>query len=257
MSVRAKKHLGQHFLTDQTVAQNIANLVKDTSSDIILEIGPGTGVLTQYLNHFGSKLHLVEIDTESVDYLKVHYLGLSDRIIEKDILKINLSELFPDQSLTLVGNYPYNISTQIVFKMLSYRDMIPEMAGMFQKEVAERICAQPGSKVYGILSVLTQAFYECQYAFTVPPHVFNPPPRVESGVIYLKRKVNFSLKCDEILFFKVVKTAFQQRRKTLRNSLKTFKMSDKLKEDIIFEKRPEQLSVEEFIALTLLLQSDI
>ncbi len=256
MTVKAKKHLGQHFLTDESIARDIAHLLKCSSSDIILEIGPGTGVLTKYLSDFDPPLYVVEIDTESVAYLKTHYLSLADRIIEKDILKLDLEALFPRQSISLTGNYPYNISTQIVFKMLEYKSMIPEMAGMFQKEVAQRICAQPGSKVYGILSVLTQAFYDCSYEFTVPPDVFNPPPRVESGVIYLKRKENFSLSCDEGLFFKVVKTAFQQRRKTLRNSLKTFQLSDNLKEDSIFDRRPEQLAVQEFISLTLLLQGD-
>ncbi len=256
MTVKAKKHLGQHFLTDQSIAQNIANLLKSTTSDLILEIGPGTGVLTKYLTAFEPKLYLVEIDPESVEYLKAHYLGLAERIIERDILKLDLAALFPKQSISMIGNYPYNISTQIVFKMLEYKSLIPEMAGMFQKEVAERICAQPGSKVYGILSVLTQAFYHCSYEFTVPPHVFNPPPRVESGVIHLKRKEDFTLGCNEALFFKVVKTAFQQRRKTLRNSLKTFELSDNLKEGSIFDKRPEQLSVQEFTSLTSLLQGD-
>ncbi len=256
MTVKAKKHLGQHFLTDESIAQDIANLIKSTTADLILEIGPGTGVLTKYLSDLEPTLYLVEIDAESVEYLKVHYLSLADRIIERDILKLDLSALFPSQSISMIGNYPYNISTQIVFKMLEHKSFISEMAGMFQKEVAERICAQPGSKVYGILSVLTQAFYHCSYEFTVPPQVFNPPPKVDSGVIYLKRKENFVLGCNEALFFKVVKTAFQQRRKTLRNSLKTFQLSDNLKEDSIFDKRPEQLSVQEFTSLTSLLQGD-
>ncbi len=256
MTVKAKKHLGQHFLMDESIAQDIANLIKSTTTDLILEIGPGTGVLTKYLSHFEPKLYLVEIDKESVEYLKVHHVDLADRIIDKDILKLDLSVLFPGQSISMIGNYPYNISTQIVFKMLEHKSMISEMAGMFQKEVAERICAQPGSKVYGILSVLTQAFYHCSYEFTVPPQVFNPPPRVDSGVIYLKRKENVVLGCNEVLFFKVVKTAFQQRRKTLRNSLKNFQLSDNLKEDSIFDKRPEQLSVQEFTSLTSLLQGD-
>jgi len=193
---------------------------------------------------------VIEIDTESVEYLKKNYTELTDRIIEQDFLKYNLKEVFNDQPFAIIGNYPYNISSQIVFKTLEMRDQIPEFSGMFQKEVAQRICEKEGSKTYGILSVLTQAFYDAKYLFTVPPSVFNPPPKVDSGVLILKRKKNHTLPCNEKLFFKVVKQAFQQRRKTLRNSLKLFNLNDNLKANIIFDKRPEQLTVQEFIAIT-------
>ena len=222
----------------------------------MLEIGPGMGVLTKYLLKKDIKTHVIEIDTESVEYLKNNYLNLSDRIYEKDFLKYDLTEVFKDQPFAIIGNFPYNISSQIVFKTLEMRYQIPEFSGMFQKEVAQRICSKEGSKIYGILSVLTQAFYDAEYLFTVPPSVFNPPPKVDSGVLLLKRKENFTLPCDEVLFFKVVKTGFQQRRKTLRNSLKTFNLSDNLKANTIFGQRPEQLSVSQFIELTSLIEND-
>ncbi|MCL4119382.1 UNVERIFIED_CONTAM: hypothetical protein GTU68_050868, partial [Idotea baltica] len=200
--------------------------------------------------------HVIEIDRESVEYLQANYLNLAPRIIEKDFLKYDLNEVFKGEPFAIIGNFPYNISTQIVFKTLEMRDQIPEFSGMFQKEVAQRICSKEGSKVYGILSVLTQAFYDAEYLFTVPPNVFNPPPRVDSGVLRLIRKEDYSLPCDEKMFYKVVKAAFQQRRKTLRNSLKTFNLSDNLREDIIFGKRPEQLSVQQFIELTQRIEND-
>ena len=184
-------------------------------------------------------------------------MNLAPRIIEKNFLKYNLNEIFKESQFAIIGNFPYNISTQIVFKTLEMRHQIPEFSGMFQKEVAQRICEKEGSKAYGILSVLTQAFYDAEYLFTVPPSVFNPPPKVDSGVLRLTRKENFDLPCDEKLFFRVVKTAFQQRRKTLRNSLKTFNLSDNLKANVIFDKRPEQLSVDSFIELTQLIEKDI
>ena len=223
----------------------------------MLEIGPGMGVLTKYLLKKDITTHVIEIDTESVEYLKANYLNLADRVIEQDFLKYDLTQVFKNEPFAIIGNFPYNISTQIVFKTLEMRDQIPEFSGMFQKEVAERICSKEGSKVYGILSVLTQAFYNAEYLFTVPPTVFNPPPKVDSGVLLLQRKENYALPCDEHLFFKVVKTAFQQRRKTLRNSLKTFNLSDNLKANSIFDKRPEQLSVSQFIELTQLLEKDV
>ena len=257
MSVRAKKHLGQHFLRDENIAKKIADTLSLQGYDSVLEIGPGMGVLTKYLLEKDVKTYVIEIDTESVEYLKVHYLSLSDRIIEKDFLKYDLSSVFNDKPFAVIGNFPYNISSQIVFKTLELRHQIPEFSGMFQKEVAKRICEKPGSKMYGILSVLTQAFYHAEYLFTVPPTVFNPPPKVDSGVLRLTRKDEFHLPCDEVLFFKVVKTAFQQRRKTLRNSLKTFNLSDNLKANVIFGKRPEQLSVEVFIELTQYVQDDM
>lgn len=255
--VKAKKFLGQHFLTDETIAEQIADslLLKDYNN--VLEIGPGMGVLTKYLLKKDIKTYVIEIDTESVEYLQNNYLNLAPRIIEKDFLKYDLSETFKDEPFAIIGNFPYNISTQIVFKTLELRKQIPEFSGMFQKEVAQRICSKEGSKVYGILSVLTQAFYDAEYLFTVPPTVFNPPPKVDSGVLRLTRKEDFSLPCNEKLFFRVVKMAFQQRRKTLRNSLKTLNLSDSLREDVIFGKRPEQLSVDAFINLTVQIEQDI
>lgn len=254
--VRAKKHLGQHFLEDETIAQDIADSLSLKGYKDILEIGPGMGVLTKYLLKKEITTHVIEIDPESVEYLKNNYLNLADRIIEKDVLKYDLNLVFKDKPFAIIGNFPYNISSQILFKTLEMRYQIPEFSGMFQKEVALRICSKEGSKVYGILSVLTQAFYDAEYLFTVPPTVFNPPPKVNSGVLFLKRKENFKLPCDEKLFFRVVKTGFQQRRKTLRNSLKTFNLSDNLKANTIFGQRPEQLSVTEFIELTSLIEND-
>ena len=256
MSVKAKKHLGQHFLKNENIAQQIAESLSGNGYTNVLEIGPGMGVLTKYLLQKNFTTHVIEIDTESVDYLKAHYLNLADRIISKDFLKINLSDYFGENQVAIIGNFPYNISSQIVFKALENRAQIPEFSGMFQKEVAERIAEKEGSKTYGILSVLTQAFYDVTYLFTVPPTVFNPPPKVDSGVIKLVRKENYTLPVNEQLFFKIVKTAFQQRRKTLRNSLKTLNLSENLREDSIFAKRPEQLSVQEFINLTAKIEND-
>ncbi|MDP3945144.1 MAG: 16S rRNA (adenine(1518)-N(6)/adenine(1519)-N(6))-dimethyltransferase RsmA [Lutibacter sp.] len=257
MSVRAKKHLGQHFLKDEQIAQNIADSLTENGYKNVLEIGPGMGVLTKYILKKDLVVHVIEIDTESVEYLKANYLNLADRIISKDFLKINISDYFGEEQVAIIGNFPYNISTQIVFKTLENRHQIPEFSGMFQKEVALRIAEKEGSKVYGILSVLTQAFYDVEYLFTVPPTVFNPPPKVDSGVIRLTRKENFNLPVNEKLFYTVVKTAFNQRRKTMRNSLKTLNLSDNLREDPIFAKRPEQLSVQEFISLTSKIENDV
>lgn len=248
--VRAKKHLGQHFLTDENIAENIADTLSYEGYNKVLEIGPGMGVLTKYLLKKDAEVHVIEIDTESVEYLESNYLHLRGRIHEKDFLKHDLQQIFNNEQVAIIGNFPYNISTQIVFKVLEYRDQIPEFSGMFQKEVAKRICEKEGSKTYGILSVLVQAFYDAEYLFTVPPSVFNPPPKVDSGVLRLKRKEDFSLPCDEKLFFRVVKTAFNQRRKTLRNSLKSLNLPDNLREDAIFGSRPEQLSFQQFIELT-------
>lgn len=248
--VKAKKHLGQHFLTDENIAKKIADTLQLDGYEIVLEIGPGMGVLTKYLLEKNIETYVIEIDSESVEYLNAHYPKLHGKIISKDFLKYNLNEIFLGKPFALIGNYPYNISSQIVFKCLEMRNQIPEFSGMFQKEVAERICEKKGSKIYGILSVLAQAFYEVEYLFTVHENVFNPPPKVKSGVMRMKRKENFQLPCNEKLFFTVVKTAFNQRRKTLRNSLKSLIISDNLKEDSIFALRPEQLSVEQFIELT-------
>ena len=257
MTVKAKKHLGQHFLRDENIAKKIANTLSLEGYDKVLEIGPGMGVLTKYLLQKDITTYVIEIDPESVEYLQANFLNLAPRIIEKNFLKYDLNEIFSKSQFAIIGNFPYNISTQIVFKTLEMRDQIPEFSGMFQKEVAQRICEKEGSKAYGILSVLTQAFYHAEYLFTVPPSVFNPPPKVDSGVLRLTRKENFELSCDEKLFFRVVKTAFQQRRKTLRNSLKTFNLSDNLKANVIFGKRPEQLSVDSFIELAQLIENDI
>lgn len=254
--VRAKKHLGQHFLNDLNIAQKIADALSYDGYDKVLEIGPGMGVLTQYLLEKPTTTYVIEIDTESVTYLQNHFPKLEGKIISQDFLKYDLSKVFGQEQFAIIGNFPYNISSQIVFKALELRKFIPEFSGMFQKEVAERICEQPGSKTYGILSVLTQAFYEAEYLFTVSEQVFTPPPKVKSGVLRLKRKDNFELECSEKLFFNVVKTAFNQRRKTLRNSLKSFQLSDVLKEDTIFDLRPEQISVADFITLTQKIAAD-
>ena len=254
--VRAKKHLGQHFLKDEVIAQKIADTLNFNGYHKVLEIGPGTGVLTKYLLEKDIELAAMDLDRDSISYLEANYLNKNLQLLEADFLRYDLSDVFGEDQFAVTGNFPYNISTQIVLKTLENKEKIPEFSGMFQKEVAQRICAKEGSKTYGILSVLTQAFYEAEYLFTVPPTVFNPPPKVESGVLRLTRKADFSLACDEKMLYKVVKTAFQQRRKTLRNSLKSFNLSDKIKEDTIFGQRPEQLSVAQFVALTLKLEED-
>jgi 16S rRNA (adenine1518-N6/adenine1519-N6)-dimethyltransferase len=254
--IRAKKHLGQHFLKDEVVAKKIADTLNFNGYNKVLEIGPGTGVLTKYLLEKDIELVAMDLDRDSISFLEANYLNKNLQLLEADFLKYDLSDVFGVSEFAVTGNFPYNISTQIVFKTLENKEKIPEFTGMFQKEVAMRICAKEGSKTYGILSVLAQAFYEAEYLFTVPPTVFNPPPKVESGVLRLVRKADFSLACDEKMLYKVVKTAFQQRRKTMRNSLKSFNLSDKIKEDTIFGQRPEQLSVAQFVALTLKLEED-
>ncbi len=254
--VKAKKHLGQHFLKDESIAKAIADTLTFNGYDEVLEIGPGMGVLTKYLLEKPINTHVIEIDTESVAYLDANYPKLKDKIISQDFLKYNINEVYQNKQFAIIGNFPYNISSQIVFRTLELRDQIPEFSGMFQKEVAERICEKKGSKTYGILSVLAQAFYDTEYLFTVNENVFIPPPKVKSGVMRMTRKEDYSLPCSERLFFTVVKTAFQQRRKTLRNSLKTLNLSDNLREDTIFDKRPEQLSVDEFIELTQKIETD-
>ena len=249
--VKPKKFLGQHFLKDLKVAQDIADTVDACPKLPILEVGPGMGVLTQFLLPKERTVKVVEVDYESVAYLREAYPQLEDNIIEDDFLKMNLQRLFDRQPFVLTGNYPYNISSQIFFKMLDNKDLIPCCTGMIQKEVAERIAAGPGSKTYGILSVLIQAWYRVEYLFTVSEHVFNPPPKVKSAVIRMTRNDTRQLGCDEKLFKQVVKTTFNQRRKTLRNSIKPILGKEcPLTEDILFNKRPEQLSVQEFIELT-------
>lgn len=248
--VKPKKFLGQHFLKDLDIARRIADTVKDYGEMPILEIGPGTGVLTQFLLSAGHDLTVVEIDRESVAYLRAHFPALDGRILEEDFLKLPLDRIFPDR-FCVIGNYPYNISSQIFFKVLDYKDRIPCCSGMIQKEVAERMASGPGNKDYGILSVLMQAWYDIEYLFTVSEQVFDPPPKVKSAVIRMTRNRVTDLGCSERLFKQVVKTSFNQRRKTLRNSLKPLLGKDcPLLENELFDKRPEQLSVEQFIALT-------
>lgn len=250
-SVKPKKFLGQHFLKDLAVARQIADTVDACPGLPLLEVGPGMGVLTQFLLKKERPLKVVEVDYESVAYLRENYPELEDNIIEDDFLKMHLERLFDGQPFVLTGNYPYNISSQIFFKMLDYKDLIPCCTGMIQKEVAERIAAAPGSKTYGILSVLIQAWYSVEYLFTVHEHVFNPPPKVKSAVIRMTRNETQALGCDEKLFKQIVKTTFNQRRKTLRNSIKPILGKDSpLTQDTLFDKRPEQLSVAQFIALT-------
>ena len=249
--VKPKKFLGQHFLTDLSIARRIADTV-DACPDLpVLEVGPGMGVMTQYLMQKPRPLKVVELDSESVDYLRRTYPDFEDNIIADDFLKMHLDRTFQGGQFVLTGNYPYNISSQIFFKMLDYKDLIPCCTGMIQKEVAERIAAGPGSKTYGILSVLIQAWYRVEYLFTVHEHVFNPPPKVKSAVIRMTRNDTTDLGCDEKLFKQIVKTTFNQRRKTLRNSISSIlDRNNPLSNDPIFNKRPEQLSVQEFIELT-------
>ena len=275
MEVRAKKSLGQHFLTDQNIAKAIVDSLnsegvssKDSSPLPVLEIGPGMGVLTQYLlEREDIDLHLVEIDGESVDYLLTHFRGMQGRLMQADFLKLLLEKIFPE-TFAVIGNFPYNISSQIFFKILDHKERIPEVVCMIQKEVAERIAEKPGTKTYGILSVLLQAWYDIEYLFTVGSGAFAPPPKVQSAVIRLRRNSRTDLGCDETLFKTVVKTAFNQRRKTLRNSLKPLIRAKAEREgwdsavsslschetfvsDPVFDLRPERLSVEDFIALTI------
>ncbi len=263
--VRAKKHLGQHFLKDEDIARQIAETLSFNGYKNVIEIGPGTGVLTKYLLLQEIDLIAMDLDEESVEYLNnsfplEHHKMMQRKeaftVILADFLKFDLATLFGNAPFAITGNFPYNISTQIVFKMLQWRHQIPEFSGMFQKEVAQRICEKEGNKTYGILSVLVQAFYNAEYLFTVPPTVFNPPPKVQSGVLRLVRKQDYQLSCDEELFFKIVKSAFNQRRKTLRNSLKIWNISPVLKEDAIFDRRPEQMAVADFIELTKKIAND-
>ena len=263
-SVRPKKFLGQHFLKDLPTAQAIADTVDATPGLPILEVGPGMGVLTQYLLKKGRELKVVEIDFESVAYLLKTFPELGDGLLEEDFLQMQLDRTFGGREFVLTGNYPYNISSQIFFKMLEYRHLIPVCTGMIQKEVAERLAAAPGSKVYGILSVLIQLWYDVEYLFTVEPGVFNPPPKVKSAVVRLTRNGRTDCGCDERLLRRVVKTSFNQRRKMMRGSLKPLfaalnaeRAGGSQPEGVAdflarpeMTKRPEQLSVEEFIELT-------
>ena len=250
--VKAKKHLGQHFLRDDNIAIKIVQSLDKSLSNSLIEIGPGTGVLTKFLINENYNLKLIEIDSESVNYLVSILKFDSDNILEGDFLKMRIDNIFNNQ-FSIIGNFPYNISTQIIFKVLENKNLVVQVVGMFQKEVAERICEKKGTKKYGILSVLTQAYYNVDYLFEVPPSVFNPPPKVQSAVIKLIRIDNISKNYNEELFYKIVKLSFQQRRKTLRNSLKIFNIPLNLREDAIFGLRPEQLSVSDFINLTNLI----
>lgn len=253
--VKAKKKLGQHFLTDQAIAiDTVEAFNQDRNFKKALEVGAGMGVLTKHLlKREDLQLSIIDIDTESIEYLKNQDWVDDEQLIEGDFLASNLTALFNDEPFGIIGNFPYNISTQILFKALDYKDKVIEIVGMFQKEVAERIASKEGSKVYGITSVLLQAYYDIEYLFTVGEEVFDPPPKVKSAVIRLKRNQVEKLDCNEKLFKSIVKSAFNQRRKTLRNSLKPF-LRDDIRENEIFNKRPEQLSVEEFISLTQLIE---
>ena len=268
MYVKPKKELGQHFLKDISIAQRIAELLSGHGDYTkILEIGPGMGVLTQFLlNDDGSAgrrfdTYVIEIDRESVDYLKKHFPALEGHILAADFLNIR-PDLLPTKQpentepFAVIGNFPYNISTQILFKVLDMRDRVPEVVGMFQREVAQRIASGPGNKDYGILSVLLQAWYDIKYEFTVPPEVFNPPPKVHSGVLSLRRNAKTELGCDERKFVQVVKHGFNQRRKTLRNALKPLSPPEAALASPFMDKRAEQLSVAQFVELTLLMKSE-
>lgn len=248
--VRAKKSYGQHFLTSEDIARRIADALTLTGENPqVLEVGPGQGFLTKYLLEKKMDLKVVEADHDMVDYLHKNYIQLHGKVIAEDFLKLDFDHAFPNGQFSIIGNFPYNISSQIVFKMLDHRERTPELIGMFQKEMAERIIASPGGKDYGVISVLVQAYYEGEYLFSVSNQHFNPPPKVQSGVIRLTRKKE-GIDCDPILFKRIVKQAFSQRRKMLRNTLKPFFENDYLMDNDYFMRRPETLSVEEFVELT-------
>lgn len=267
MEVRAKKALGQHFLTDLSIARAIAQALEVDEGAVMptLEVGPGMGVLTQYLlEREDVDLRMVEVDSESIDYLLEHFPQVNGKLMEADFLKLQLERFFPDR-FCVIGNFPYNISSQIFFKVLDYKEQIPQVVGMVQKEVAERLASPPGKKAYGILSVLLQAWYDIEYLFTVSEHVFNPPPKVKSAVIRLRRNSRTDLGCDATLFKSIVKTSFNQRRKTIRNSVKPLAKEYVIPAEImsvmpdgsqvnLLDMRPEQLSVEQFVELTLALK---
>jgi len=250
MEVRAKKALGQHFLTDLSIARNIVGALSRDMARDVLEIGPGMGVLTQYLlERDDIDPRMIEIDEESVEYLLTHFPGIQGKLMEGDYLRLNMRKIFPGE-YRVIGNFPYNISSQIFFKILDDKDLVPEVVCMIQKEVAERIAEKPGSKTYGILSVLLQAWYDIEYLFTVGSGAFAPPPKVQSAVIRLRRNTRKDLGCDEKLFKTVVKTAFNQRRKTLRNALKPLVREGMDCSAPVFDLRAERLSVEDFVELT-------
>ncbi len=254
MSVRAKKHLGQHFLWDKNIAIKIVEAFKKAPTSRVLEIGPGKGVLTGYLlDYFDDRLYAVEIDEESAEYLLKNYPEIEKYLLRKDFLKLDLEAYFPGE-ISIIGNFPYNISSQIFFRILENRNKVPFVVGMLQKEVAERLASKPGTKAYGILSVFLQAYYDIKILFQVGPSSFTPPPKVKSSVISLRRNEIQELDCNEKLFFTIVKQSFNQRRKIIRNSLKSFLLNLEV-EDERFQKRPEQLSVNDFVELTNLITS--
>jgi len=254
MSVKAKKHLGQHFITDKNICHKIAKQYRSHKNCTkVLEVGPGMGALTDFLLEEKLEVSVMDVDKESIEYLKQNYPQLQGKIYDADFLKADLRTIMGDESFGVVGNFPYNISSQILFKCIEYRNQIPEIMGMFQKEVALRIAEKPGSKQYGILSVFMQAYYDIEYCFTVDEHVFSPPPKVKSGVIRCVRNERQALPCDEKLFAQVVKMGFNQRRKTLRNSVKQLLNGNILAHEYM-ALRPEVLSVDQFIELTQLIQ---
>ena len=255
MQVKPKKALGQHFLTDLGIARRIADTLDAFAGLPVVEVGPGMGVLTQFLLEKGHDLTVVEIDTESVEYLRRHMPALEGRILAEDFLRLDLGALFPGRKFCVIGNYPYNISSQIFFHILEWKDQVVCCSGMLQREVAERLAARPGTKARGILSVLLQAWYDVEYLFTVDEHVFNPPPKVKSGVVRLTRNSITDLGCDSALFRKVVKATFGQRRKTIRNSIRgVLPPGVPVPESPLMALRPEQLSVEQFVELTNLVK---
>jgi 16S rRNA (adenine1518-N6/adenine1519-N6)-dimethyltransferase len=250
MTVRAKKHLGQHFLKDKNTCEKIAKQYgSHRDCKRVLEVGPGMGALTEYLIQEGLDVSVMEVDWDSIAYLKEHFPVLENKIHEADFLRVDLTQIMGTEPFGVVGNFPYNISTQILFKCLEYRNQIPEIMGMFQKEVALRIAEKPGTKQYGILSVLMQAFYDIEYCFTVDEHVFSPPPKVKSGVIRCTRNERAALPCNEAQFIRVVKTCFNQRRKTIRNSIRPL-VHGEMKDHPYLTLRPEVLSVDQFVELT-------
>ena len=250
-----KKNLGQHFLKDLKIADKIVNSLNRDKKDLIIEIGPGKGILTQNLVKKYSNLYLIEIDKDLLPLLKLKFPKLKKKILNIDFLKFSFDDFFKKKNISIIGNFPYNVSSQIIFKIIDNIDYIDCLVGMFQKEVAKRICEKPGSKTYGIISVLTQLYFDVKYLFTVSPEVFTPKPKVFSGVIYLKKKKKILINCNKKLLHKIIKTSFQQRRKTLRNSLKLLKIPKSITEDSIFDLRPEKISGEDFIALTELIEN--
>lgn len=254
--VRAKKSLGQHFLNDETIAENIVLALPPEHIEGVIEVGPGMGVLTKYLIPiYKDKLWVIELDKESVSYLEQYFPPLRGQILHADFLRWNPESIFKNKPFAIIGNFPYNISSQIFFKALDHRDQVPVLVGMLQKEVAERLCSGPGNRDYGILSVLLQAWFKMEYLFTVPAHVFTPPPKVQSAVIRMTRNDRKELGVDEVLFKRIVKTSFSMRRKTLRNNLKALNLPQGFLDDNYFDKRAEQLSVEEYLELTMKIQA--